>query len=52
MYNLHTGYHANWAFVLCALSPDYGGYGGYEGGYGARSGAPRGKGTLSHPTSL
>lgn len=34
--------------MCCVLRADYGGYGGYEGGYGARA-APRGKGTaLSH----
>lgn len=30
--------------ALCVCRADYGGYGGYEGGYGARA-APRGKGT-------
>lgn len=29
---------------MFVLRADYGGYGGYEGGYGARA-APRGKGT-------
>lgn len=33
------------------LRADYGGYGGYEGGYGARA-APRGKGTALRHSPL
>lgn len=38
--------------LVLVVAADYGGYGGYEGGYGARSGALRGKGTpLIHHTT-